>query len=160
VGGAVGGGSPPTGGGARGDDLRVRVLRFGFGGPPCPADLEGGGGGSRRFGRPWRRGDVVAPPVGRSRTGGGSVTGSRAARHAGLGRAGSPAWRRGAADRGGGRGGGSSGRPGAIRVRKVVVAGGGGSRAGGAAVGSRWPGLVEEAAGLVVGMTKKEAAGW
>jgi hypothetical protein len=78
VGGAVGGGSPPTGGGARGDDLRVRVLRFGFGGPPCPADLEGGGGGSRRFGRPWRRGDVVAPPVGRSRTGGGSVTGSRA----------------------------------------------------------------------------------
>jgi hypothetical protein len=73
---------------------------------------------------------------------------------------GSPAWRRGAADRGGGQGGGSSGRPGAIRVRKVVVAGGGGSRAGGAAVGSRWPGLVEEAVGLVVGMKKKEAAGW
>jgi hypothetical protein len=43
-------------------------------------------------------------------------------------------------------------------VRKGEVASGGGSRAGGAAMGSRRPGLVEEAAGVVVGM-KKESSG-
>jgi hypothetical protein len=31
-------------------DLRVRVSGFKFGGRPCLADLEGGGGGSRRTG--------------------------------------------------------------------------------------------------------------